>query len=419
MEVESIPGSYKLEGVVNFRDIGPSSGGILKSGRIFRSATPSESTTKDVEFVVQKLGVKTILDLRTSAESAADIGEKLLRKEFCVISETDVFRIPEIETLRQKHGRLLYQLPILPSNLSFLRELGTGAKAKLAFYEIFGMKDQSNRIISDMMVKLRLQGLYRLMLKTSWRNILRALDLLSDPENYPILIHCTQGKDRTGMLVSLLMQTCQVNDEVIVSDYCKSELELEKMRLDPIYMKRNFAKAANLGLDMTSWMLSPAEAIEDTIKWVKTEFGGYPNYMQWIGFNLGMQAKLKSIISDSPDPKSRVFSASQFKPKSGSHSIDNIVIGNKEDREKKKGKEDKQSKVRIHFGRKSSSSGPITLDDGQGENVNDLMFSEDGKDRHKSFLSDVQQKRLLKDPGQNHSDSDLDIKRAMRASSGI
>eukprot|EP01117_Protostelium_nocturnum_P008382 TRINITY_DN2995_c0_g1_i1.p1 TRINITY_DN2995_c0_g1~~TRINITY_DN2995_c0_g1_i1.p1 ORF type:complete len:417 (-),score=156.62 TRINITY_DN2995_c0_g1_i1:47-1297(-) len=416
MENSSVPGSYILEGIVNFRDVGVSSGGILKSGRIFRSATPSEATPKDVEFISKTLGIKTILDLRTTAESAADIGEKLLKKEFVVIPETDVFRIPEIEALRQEHGKLLFQLPIIPSNLSFLRELGTGAKAKLAFYQIFGMKEQSNRIISDMMVQLRLQGLYRLVLKTSWRNILRGLDLLSDPENYPVLIHCTQGKDRTGMLVSLLMHVCGVKEEVIADDYCKSEPELEAMRSDPVYMKRNFAKAANLGLDMTSWMLSPREAIEDTFKWVQSQFGGYPYYMQWIGFNLGMQAKLKTILAGPHDPKHNI---DLFKPK-GSHSVESFISERNSDG-KMTGKEERQSRVRISFGKKGKDT-PITIGGGP---ENDLMFSEghlqdsEQEKRLKPYLQDKHQKQLLKDPGSTHSDSDLDIRRAMRASSGL
>src|ERR1700694_5331129 len=43
---------------------------------------------------------------------------------------------------------------------------------------------------------------------------------------YPILIHCTQGKDRTGLLVALVLLLLEVPLESITYDYCLSESEL-------------------------------------------------------------------------------------------------------------------------------------------------------------------------------------------------
>lgn len=62
--------------------------------------------------------------------------------------------------LKGDHGRTLYQIPIIPSNLSFLRELPYTAKAKLAFYGAMGYKTETNQIIGDMMTHLKLQVRY-------------------------------------------------------------------------------------------------------------------------------------------------------------------------------------------------------------------------------------------------------------------
>ncbi|PRP88486.1 hypothetical protein PROFUN_03203 [Planoprotostelium fungivorum] len=306
--------SHHFAGIANFRDLFESSGGIIPPGRIYRCATPSEATPEDVDYLLNTLKVKTIIDLRTTAESAADIGQNLLRKHFTVIPENMLHRTAEIESMKSSHDRLLFQIPVIPSNLSFLRELAYTDKAKLAFYGLMGWSEQSNRIIGDMMVNLRLEGLYRLILKTSWKNILRTLDILSDPSVYPVVIHCTQGKDRTGMIASLIMHICQVPEQIISEDYTKSEKELEPMRLDPEYMKRNFARAAPLGLDMTSWMLSPMEAITTTHEWVKSYFGSYHQYLEWIGFNVLNQAKLKELLV----PKPRVVTDSQMSSRNAS-----------------------------------------------------------------------------------------------------
>jgi hypothetical protein len=88
---------YKFAGICNFRDLHESSNGIIPAGKIFRSATPSEATPEDAQHLIDKLGIKTILDLRTTAESSLDIGDNILRREFTVIPETALFKTVEIE----------------------------------------------------------------------------------------------------------------------------------------------------------------------------------------------------------------------------------------------------------------------------------------------------------------------------------
>ncbi|KAM3588953.1 hypothetical protein VKS41_001381 [Umbelopsis sp. WA50703] len=46
--------------------------------------------------------------------------------------------------------------------------------------------------------------------------------ILSDTDSLPALIHCEQGKDRTGVVVALILSACGVDREVILDDYGKS-----------------------------------------------------------------------------------------------------------------------------------------------------------------------------------------------------
>lgn len=61
-------------------------------------------------------------------------------------------------------------------------------------------------------------------------DILKALLVFADPQNYPIEIHCTQGKDRTGLVSALIMAIAGVPHDVIVNDYAKTQKGLA-----PIY----------------------------------------------------------------------------------------------------------------------------------------------------------------------------------------
>lgn len=50
-----------------------------------------------------------------------------------------------------------------------------------------------------------------------------ALLLFTEEKNYPIHVHCTQGKDRTGLVIFFILSICQVPEDLIISDYAKTQ----------------------------------------------------------------------------------------------------------------------------------------------------------------------------------------------------
>ena len=55
------------------------------------------------------------------------------------------------------------------------------------------------------------RALYRTLLEDSKRGMARALRVFVDEENFPVLVHCVHGKDRTGLIIMLLLLLCDVN----------------------------------------------------------------------------------------------------------------------------------------------------------------------------------------------------------------
>jgi protein tyrosine/serine phosphatase len=57
----------------------------------------------------------------------------------------------------------------------------------------------------------------------SYRTIL--LHLANEPEK-PLIVHCTAGKDRTGVICALVLSLCGVDDEVVAHEYSLTEVGL-------------------------------------------------------------------------------------------------------------------------------------------------------------------------------------------------
>ena len=49
--------------------------------------------------------------------------------------------------------------------------------------------------------------------------LVSALTLVGDPSSYPLVFHCSAGKDRTGVLAALVLDIVGVAHDVIVEDY--------------------------------------------------------------------------------------------------------------------------------------------------------------------------------------------------------
>ena len=60
------------------------------------------------------------------------------------------------------------------------------------------------------------KALYKTLLEDSKRGMAMAIRPFVDADNYPILVHCIHGKDRTGLIIMLLLMLCDVDQEVLL-----------------------------------------------------------------------------------------------------------------------------------------------------------------------------------------------------------
>ncbi|KPN15018.1 protein tyrosine phosphatase [Bacillus australimaris] len=170
--------------LANFREVGglqTTDQMMMRQGMIYRSADLSRLTKQDIE-IFSKLGIQTVCDLRTTSE----------RKS----------HPPKIK----EHDKIVH-IPMqpdskMPSKWTMFRMLVKEGKS-LSFTPI--MKD-----------------LYQSMLTERKEEIQQLFSLLADKSNYPLMLHCTSGKDRTGFLSGLIQLTAGVPLPVVLSEYMRS-----------------------------------------------------------------------------------------------------------------------------------------------------------------------------------------------------
>ena len=61
----------------------------------------------------------------------------------------------------------------------------------------------------------------------SYRKML--LHIANEPSK-PFIVHCTAGKDRTGVICALILSLCGVKDDVVAHEYSLTEIGLAEFK---------------------------------------------------------------------------------------------------------------------------------------------------------------------------------------------
>ena len=179
-ELMTAPRILPLEGVENFRDYGGygSRHGRVASGRLFRAAHQARATPADLE-AIAGLNLATVVDLRRPRERDNDPNLR-----------PDGFSAALIQCDLGDQAEA--------PHVAFLRETDlTPESARAFFLEYYDKAPFEPR-------HLELFGRYFAALAA---------------DGGPVLIHCTAGKDRTGLLAALTHHILGVHDDDAQADY--------------------------------------------------------------------------------------------------------------------------------------------------------------------------------------------------------
>ena len=113
-------------------------------------------------------------------------------------------------------------------------------------------------------------------LDCSGPEIKEVFDVLSEPKSWPVMVNCTQGKDRTGITILLVLLLCGVDLSAIAKDYTLSEPELESEKAE------RMKEIESIGLD-ESFALCPPDFCEKVVQHLDAKYGGVSAYLAKIG----------------------------------------------------------------------------------------------------------------------------------------
>ena len=226
---------YPFEGCFNFRDIGGyrnKEGKTIKKGLYFRTGRQDRMTKKDLD-QLSDLQISTQIDLRKPDE-VLDQGRGPL----------------------ESMGANYINIAVIPE----------------------GGSDQLSKLVGDTGISGKRYLGYLEFGPTSW---LRLFGILADQENLPVVLHCTAGKDRTGVSTAFLMSVLGVNRDVIEADYLLTNLDTER-QADFIEGTVGYPD----GYDRESMISAagvPKDAMKDFLDGVESKWGSAVEYLKKIG----------------------------------------------------------------------------------------------------------------------------------------
>lgn len=230
-----------VSGAVNFRDTGglPAGDRVTRSGVLFRSGNLFRVDEAGRE-ALRRVGLRRIIDLRDDDE---------VRSE---------------PTVLDGFGHRTRRVPLL---------LGS--------------------VASLFRTDMSLASMYRAIVEESGPRVLEVVrGVLADQ---PVLVHCTIGKDRTGVTVALMLAAAGVDEDAVVADYARTETLLPAERNAPIvaYLQAHHPDAPHL-VDLAT--RSPGPVMRSLLDDLRERYGSPVDYLRAQGLGDDEIVELRRIL---------------------------------------------------------------------------------------------------------------------------
>lgn len=230
-----------VPGALNFRDVGglAAGAGRTRAGVLYRSGQLARLDDRGRR-ALTGLGLKRVIDLRDDAEIAG-----------------------------------------APSRLESLGVRVQHVPLFLGSVESFFTED------------LSLPELYRRILDDAAAGVVEVVRGIVDDQ--PVLVHCTVGKDRTGVTVALTLAAAGVDEDAVIADYARTEALLPPARNRAVvgWLRAQHPESKHMEELVTR---SPAPVMRDLLRDLSTRFGSPVGYLEAHGFTPNERRDLRRAL---------------------------------------------------------------------------------------------------------------------------
>lgn len=227
-----------FENLHNFRQAGGTNlhnryGQKVRDGLLFRSSRTDFLTDEESDQFLE-LGIKVIIDLRRNQEYIQAGGQKNLDKFYtpCIMKRGKVKEWKGSEQGRGKDSQRGKRYLVNLMTVNLIRHV-LGHVNVFLRYSSFILLVVDWLFSCHLFVRLHshlvsnhqtLAEQYLTMMEHTKPEVVSIMRLLLKEGSVPVLIHCAHGKDRTGVIVAMILGCLEVEDELIAQDYSLSEV---------------------------------------------------------------------------------------------------------------------------------------------------------------------------------------------------
>jgi protein tyrosine/serine phosphatase len=233
------PNWIEIDGVVNMRDLGglpTSDGGMVRPHRLIRSDNLQDLPAASVRHLVDVVGVRDVVDLRTHVEVAKEGDGPLLAEPAVRYHHLTMYREDTSESgIPAAERALPWETDERRARDAAERARAeSGAASAGAGSAVDQQAEEERRRSHDAFWSEH----YLSYLAQRPDSVVAALRAVAASEGASI-VHCAAGKDRTGTVVGLALSVVGVPADLVVADFAASAERvaaiMDRLRAKPAY----------------------------------------------------------------------------------------------------------------------------------------------------------------------------------------
>jgi protein-tyrosine phosphatase len=242
--------NIELQGAKNIRDLGGiknKDGKVISKCKFIRGSSLDKLTDRDIEVLTEAYNLHTVIDLRTTEE---------------IKGKEDV-KIPNVNYIH---------IPIFNE-------------------QVIGISHEENINLGNAQIP-NLKNLYKYMVcdDNCVAQFKKVFDILLNEKNCSILYHCTEGKDRTGIVTMILLYILDVPFDIIFEDYLYTNI-VNGSRAEK-YAQMILEKTQNQSIadKLKDVFLADKSYLQSAIDGIQGKYGSFDSFVET---QLGISAERK------------------------------------------------------------------------------------------------------------------------------